>query len=171
VKPSALAGKLENSFRVLICRDLTSWFEDLQCGKHSNCRFEEVQVFFNLARVENSDILLEAGRVLIFLAVYCRLWVSLASYFCGDWLERHHFRSELRKPFFLGAWGVLGSLLGAGRVVLLSCSVLSLVGGYVHCVSLLRAWFSAGKFGGFRPLATCIHCWPFPLHIHELRVV
>ena len=84
VKPSALAGKLENSFRVLICRDLTSWFEDLQCGKHSNCRFEEVRVFFHLVQVENSDILLEAGRVLIFLAVYCRLWVSLASYFCGD---------------------------------------------------------------------------------------
>ena len=43
-------------------------------------------------------------------------------------MERHHFRTELRKPFFLGAWGVLGSLLGAGRVVLLLGSVLAIVG-------------------------------------------
>jgi hypothetical protein len=60
VKLSALAVRLEKPFRLFICRDLALWFEDLQCGKHFNCRFEEVRVIF-LARVEGWNVFLELG--------------------------------------------------------------------------------------------------------------
>jgi len=47
VKPSFLAGRLEKPSKLFICRDLALWFEDLQCGKHFICRFEEVRAFFS----------------------------------------------------------------------------------------------------------------------------
>jgi hypothetical protein len=45
VKLSALAVELEKPFRFFICRELALWFEDLQCGRHFICRFEEVRAF------------------------------------------------------------------------------------------------------------------------------
>jgi hypothetical protein len=75
VKLSAQAEELEKPFRVLICRhwqcDLESFIEE-----RFHCRFgREEGIFFGTWAVLGIPI--EAGRVLIFLAVYCLLWASV----------------------------------------------------------------------------------------------
>jgi hypothetical protein len=47
VKLSALAGRIGESIQGSHLQGLVLWFEDLHCGKHFNCRFEEVWVIFS----------------------------------------------------------------------------------------------------------------------------
>jgi len=153
VKLSALAGKIGESIQGFHLQSLVLWFEDLLCGKHLNCRFEEEKTFliWYVGGIERSPCV---GRILqLWQHASLKLGVSLF----------HKPSSSSRTP---SCW-LLGRILVAGTYLLvagpffsqvrlpIACWVVLITkGGRFHCAG--RILLCGGRVHKQQPILMCV---------------
>jgi len=124
VKLSALAGKIGESIQGFHLQSLVLWFEDLLCGKHLNCRFEEEKTFliWYVGGIERSPCV---GRILqLWQHASLKLGVSLF----------HKPSSSSRTPscWLLGTNSCGWDVFASGWTVFLSSEAANRLLGRTH---------------------------------------